>query len=174
MKTTETIRAAIDTLKVTANEPCACALLGPAHTFACEAGRVAIDGTIDGLKWAIDDPTNCFDGMLTGLRAIQEGRDPGDPGALGRPPTIPEMQEAILAAGWQWVEHVFNGGACGPAAECLLRLTSSKHPLALLGPDRLRPAIGWGRFSRDYCWRMAYRWIIEGIREERKTKGDAT
>ena len=72
--------------------------------------------------------------------------------------TIQEMQEAILAKGWQFQEHVFNDGSYG---NCHLELTDSKDPLSLLSMLS-EGRIAWGRFERNYCWTRAYRWIILG------------
>jgi hypothetical protein len=74
--------------------------------------------------------------------------------------TIAKYQSAIRKAGWQWDERVFNDGEI---SDCMIELTQDKHCLALIGgkrPDGLSETIGWGRFSRLYCWQCAYDTIV--------------
>ena len=80
--------------------------------------------------------------------------------------TILEMQQAIQAEGWQWVERVFNDGTAfvGSNDNCMISLTKDKSPTALIFKDGVKPPadlIGWGRFPRAYCWHEAYRVIVE-------------
>lgn len=81
---------------------------------------------------------------------------------------IPQMQDAIRAKGYQWVEHIFNDGR---QDDCILWFSLSRNPHALndhpayaeyLDPNRL----GWGRYPRYSAWRQAYDYLVLGIREE--------
>jgi len=76
--------------------------------------------------------------------------------------TILEMQEELLANGWQWREYVFNDHLSG---NCRIELTQHPSPHAFdiesrCGMDPIPYVIGWGRFSRQVCWEMAYTAII--------------
>ncbi len=76
--------------------------------------------------------------------------------------TIEEMQNAILAKGWQFCERIFNDGN---AENCSINLTKDKSPLALHFRDGVAPpgdCVGWGRFSRRACWQAAYRHCVDG------------
>lgn len=69
-------------------------------------------------------------------------------------PSVHEIQLLVRAAGYQWLEHIFNDG--GP--ECSLTLTRSPIPLAFdEPPDESR--IRCGRFSREVCWLDVYIWL---------------
>ena len=80
--------------------------------------------------------------------------------------TITEIQDRLMALGWQWQEHVFNDGM---HSDCFLRMTREKwcHAFSYWSKeekpdkevDRIRDTvIGWGRFSRQYCWEQALEW----------------
>jgi hypothetical protein len=73
--------------------------------------------------------------------------------------TILEMQDVILARGWQFVEHVFNDDCCG-LENCFIQLTQDKDPLALTKYPRPTDCIGWGRFRREVAWLKAYHAIV--------------
>lgn len=76
--------------------------------------------------------------------------------------TITEMQNAILAKGWQFTEHVFNDGNY---RNCMVNFTRHESPHAFsieqrykMGP---RPkVVGWGRFHRQEAWERAYQTIV--------------
>ena len=74
--------------------------------------------------------------------------------------TIMQMQEEILAEGYQFTENVFNNG---DAENCMVTLTKNTDPCALdAGIDALRDAYGgWGRFTRQRAWEMAYKELVK-------------
>lgn len=80
--------------------------------------------------------------------------------------SIDEMQDAILAKGWQYTEHIYNDGlGCG--FECSIELTTNQNPSAIGScrfvtpwPNDMPKSIGWGRFSRRFCWAEAYDCIV--------------
>ena len=80
---------------------------------------------------------------------------------------ISDMQDAIQKAGWQWRERVFNDGG---ENDCLLDLTQSTDPLCYIGTQeswqeaRKGGGVGWGRFTRLFCWERAYEWCVLGKR----------
>ncbi len=85
--------------------------------------------------------------------------------------TIPEMQEAILKAGWQYNELIFNDGC---KLNCYIQFSQSTNPHALgvypTNNEELQKVrgknVGWGRFERHHAWSMAYDYIINGVRNE--------
>ncbi len=80
--------------------------------------------------------------------------------------TIEQMQNAILAAGYQFQENIFNDGN---NQNCYIRFTLCKSPHYFSDFDiqnEWREAgntdeWGWGRFERSHAWRQAYAAIIE-------------
>jgi hypothetical protein len=77
--------------------------------------------------------------------------------------TILQMQEAIMAKGWQFKEHVFNDGN---PHNCFIEFTQDKSPFALSDSPKPKDRVGWGRFPRQMAWQMAYGKIIEGNKTE--------
>ena len=67
--------------------------------------------------------------------------------------TIFQMQNKILALGWQFQEHVYNDGL---EDNCSIEFTQDKSPHALSKYPRPDDCVGWGRFVRQYAWEMAY------------------
>lgn len=77
--------------------------------------------------------------------------------------TILDQQIAIRAKGYQWLEHMFHLKDHRP--ECSIQLSNSKSPHCFtLDHEDYDCKLGWGRFDRDYCWQMAYEYIVLGIR----------
>jgi hypothetical protein len=73
--------------------------------------------------------------------------------------SIEQMQKAIYAKGWQWLEHVFNDLAGG---NCMLEFTQDPSPHALSTYPRPADCLGWGRFGRRDAWTMAYNRLAQG------------
>lgn len=91
--------------------------------------------------------------------------------------TIPDMQQAILDAGWQFEEHIFNDG--GP--DCYVNFSNSKsphvfgvYPIDEASRKERDGVIGWGRFWRQDAWERAYAVIITSGRYDNKTAEVAT
>lgn len=74
--------------------------------------------------------------------------------------TIPEMQEAILLLGWQFHEHVFLDRTT------YIEFTQDRGNLVFNEYPRPADCVGWGRFPREQAWRMAYDYIVKGVRNQ--------
>jgi len=75
--------------------------------------------------------------------------------------TIAQMQDEIAAAGWQWLEHVFNDGM-GLAFNCFVKLSKRREPQVFTDPAFRDPdEVGWGRFNRHWAWQQAYDYVME-------------
>lgn len=80
--------------------------------------------------------------------------------------TISEMQNEVIAAGWQFREHFFNDGR-GTSMECYVEISCSTSPHVFTIPDahdermqeERRKNFGWGRFSRISCWMQAVEFV---------------
>lgn len=67
--------------------------------------------------------------------------------------TIEEMQNAVHAAGYQWVEHVF------PEGDVYVKVAKSEEAYTLLDIPNAA-TMGWGRFDRDIAWEGIYRSLV--------------
>jgi hypothetical protein len=82
--------------------------------------------------------------------------------------TIQQMQDEIIAAGWQFQENVFNDDN---PRNCYIQFSKSKSPHVFSIPrehdsplwDERKGMKGWGRYERQHAWEMAYNLIIRGV-----------
>lgn len=77
--------------------------------------------------------------------------------------TIEKIQNELVAAGYQWVEHIFNDGI---ARNCSIRLTLCKSPhhfdsCTYDDCEYKNKDVGWGRFERLDAWLQAKEWLLK-------------